>query len=42
VFTTAVVKIGTGIFSNSDTSVVVDADITNDSMVLISNYQDIV
>lgn len=42
VFTTAVVKVGNGVFNNSDTSVVVDADITNDSVVLISNYQDIV
>ena len=33
---------GTGIFSNSDTSVVVDADITADSFVAISNYSDIV
>jgi hypothetical protein len=33
---------GTGVFSNSDTSVVVDADITSDSFVVISNYSDIV
>lgn len=42
VFTTAVVKVGNGVFNNSDTSVVVDADITNDSVVMVSNYQDIV
>lgn len=42
VFTTAVVKVGNWVFNNSDTSVVVDADITNESVVLISNYQDIV
>ena len=39
VYTTAIVKIGTGIFSNSDTSVVVDADITADSFIAISNMQ---
>ena len=42
VYTTAIVKMGTWTFSNSNTSVVVDADITADSAVLISNYQDIV
>ncbi len=42
VYTSAIVKMGTGVFSNSDTSVVVDADITSDSFVVISNYQDIV
>ena len=42
VYTTAIVKMGTGVFSNSDTSVVVDADITADSFVAISNYSDIV
>lgn len=42
VYTTAIVKVGTGVFSNSDTSVVVDADITADSFVVISNYSDIV
>ena len=42
VYTTAIVKMGTGVFSNSDTSVVVDADITADSFVIISNYSDIV
>lgn len=42
VYTTAIVKMGTGVFSNSDTSVVVDADITADSFVTISNYSDIV
>lgn len=42
IYTTAIVKVGTWIFSNSDTSVVVDADITADSFVIISNYSDIV
>lgn len=42
VYTTAIVKMGTGIFSNSNTSVVVDADITADSFVAISNYSDII
>lgn len=42
VYTTAVVKLGVGTFANSDTSVVVDADIKADSFVIISNYQDIV
>lgn len=42
VYTTAIVKMGTGVFSNSDTSVVVDADITADSFVALSNYSDIV
>ena len=42
VYTTAIVKVGTGVFSNSDTSVVVDADITADSFVIISNYSDII
>lgn len=42
VYTTAIVKMGTGVFSNSDTSVVVDADITADSFVTISNYSDII
>ena len=42
VFTTAVVKVGNGVFNNSDTSVVVDADITSESAVLITNYQDII
>lgn len=42
VYTTAIVKVGTGIFSNSDTSVVVDSDITSDSFVALSNYSDIV
>lgn len=42
VFTTAVVKVGSWVFNNSDTSVVVDADITNESVVFCSNYQDIV
>ena len=42
VYTTAVVKMWTGVFSNSDTSVVVDADITSNSFVVLSNYQDIV
>ena len=42
IYTSAIVKVGTGTFSNSDTSVVVDADITADSFVAISNYQDII
>jgi len=42
VYTTAVVKMWVGVFSNSDTSVVVDADIKANSFVIISNYQDIV
>jgi hypothetical protein len=42
VYTTAIVKVWVGVFSNSDTSTVVDADITSDSFVIISNYQDIV
>lgn len=42
VYTTAIVKMWTGVFSNSDTSVVVDSDITADSFVTISNYSDIV
>ena len=42
VFTTAIVKMWTWVFSNSDTSVIVDADITSDSFVILSNYQDIV
>lgn len=42
VYTTAIVKMWTGVFSNSNTSTVVDADITSDSFVIISNYQDIV
>lgn len=42
VYTTAIVKMGTWTFSNSNTSVVVYADITADSAVLISNYQDII
>ena len=42
VYTSAIVKMWVGVFSNSDTSVVVDADIKADSFVIISNYQDIV
>lgn len=42
VYTSAIVKMGTWVFNNSDTSVVVDADIRADSFVVISNYQDIV
>ena len=42
VYTTAIVKMWVGVFSNSDTSVVVDADIKADSFVIISNYQDII
>ena len=40
-FTSAWVKVGVGNFANSDTSTVVDADITADAAVLITNYQDI-
>lgn len=42
IYTSAIVKVGTGVFSNSNTSTVVDNDITADSYVHISNYQDIV
>lgn len=42
VYTSAIVKIGTWAFSNSDTAVVVDGDIVADSFVIISNYQDII
>lgn len=42
VYTTAIVKMGTGVFSNSNTAVVVDADITADSAVICTNYSDIV
>ena len=42
VYTSAIVKMGTWVFNNSDTSVVVDADIRADSFVVISNYQDII
>lgn len=42
VYTSAIVKMWTGTFANSDTSVVVDTDIKADSFVIISNYQDIV
>ncbi len=42
VYTTAIVKMWTWVFSNSRTSTVVDADITSDSFVIISNYQDII
>ena len=42
VYTTAIVKMWTWVFSNSNTSVVVDADITADSFVAISNYSDII
>jgi hypothetical protein len=42
VYTTAIVKMGTWVFSNSDTAVVVDADITADSAVICTNYSDIV
>lgn len=42
VYTTAIVKMGTGVFDNSNTSVVVDADITASSFVALSNYSDII
>ena len=41
VFTTAVVKMGSGIFNNSNTAVIVDDAITANSYVNISNYSDI-
>jgi hypothetical protein len=42
IYTSAIVKVWTGVFSNSNTSTVIDNDITADSYVHISNYQDIV
>ena len=42
IYTTAIVKMGTWVFSNSNTAVVVDADITADSAVICTNYSDIV
>lgn len=36
------VKVVQGVFNNSNTAVVVDEDITSDSWVKVSNYQDIV
>ena len=42
VYTTAIVKMGTWVFSNSNTAVVVDTDITADSAVICTNYSDIV
>ena len=42
IYTSAIVKVGTWVFSNSNTSTVIDNDITSDSYVHISNYQDIV
>ena len=41
IYTSAIVKVGSGSFSNSNTSTVIDPDITSDSYVHISNYQDI-
>lgn len=41
VYTTAIVKMGTGIFDNSDTAIVQDDAITAYSYVNISNYSDI-
>lgn len=41
VYTSAIVKMGTWVFSNSDTCVVVDDAITEWSFVALSNYQDI-
>lgn len=41
VYTTAIVKMGTGIFDNSDTAIIVDEAITPYSYVNISNYSDI-
>ena len=42
VYTTAIVKMGTGIFNNSNTSLVIDSDITANSFVSLSNYSDII
>lgn len=42
VFTTAIVKIWSWVFANSDTAVIEDSDITNDSAVFITNYSDLV
>ena len=42
IYTSAIVKIGTGTFDNSYSSTVVDDAIKADSFVAISNYQDIV
>ena len=42
VFTTAKVKIVQWVFNNSNTATVVDGDITVDSAVIVTNYQDIV
>lgn len=42
VFTTAKVKIVQWVFNNSNTATVVDEDITVDSAVIVTNYQDIV
>ena len=42
IYTSAIVKVGTWVFTNSNTSQVNDEDITLDSFVAISNYQDIV
>ena len=42
IYTSAIVKVGVGTFSNSNTSTVLDEDITSDSFVAISNYLDIV
>lgn len=41
VYTTAIVKMGTGIFDNSNTAIIVDETITPYSYVNISNYSDI-
>ena len=41
VYTTAIVKMGIGIFDNSDTAIVQDDAITASSYVNISNYSDI-
>ena len=42
IYTSAIVKIGTWVFTNSNTVDIVDGDITLDSWVKTSNYQDIV
>ena len=42
IYTTAIVKIGSGIFDNSDTCIIEDDTITANSYVNISNYTDII
>ena len=42
IYTSAIVKVGVWTFDNSNTSTVIDDDITSDSFVAISNYEGIV